>query len=72
MFTPRGFEQVASAADLLRVEKYMVIGILVHLLPMIRWGNVRSCGGYALEYENMRHDAESGGKKFVEVTKLRE
>lgn len=50
----------------------MVIGVLVHLLPMIRWGNVRGCRGYAFEYENMRHDAESGGKKFVEVTKLRE
>lgn len=72
MFTPCGFKQAASAADFLRVEKDMVIGVLVHLLPMIRWGNVGSCRGYAFEYENMRHDAESGGKKFVEVTKLRE
>lgn len=72
MFTPCGFEQAASAANLLWVEKDMVIGVLVHLLPMIRWGYVRSCRGYAFEYENMRHDAESGGKKFVEVTKSRE
>lgn len=72
MFTPCGFEQAASAADLLRVEKDMVIGVLVHLLPVIRWGNVRSCRGYTFEYENMRHDAESEGKKFMEVTKLRE
>lgn len=71
MFTPCGFEQAASAADLLGMEKDMVIGVLVHLLPMIRWGNVRCCRCYAFVYENMRHDAESGGRKFVEVTKLR-
>lgn len=63
---------MASAADLFWVEKDMVIGVLVHLLPMIRWDYVRSCGCYALEYENIRDDAESRGKKFVEVIKLRE
>lgn len=72
MLTPRRLEQAASAADLLWVEEDMVIGVLVHLLTMIRWGYVRSCRGYAFEYENMRHDAESEGKKFVEVTELRE
>lgn len=50
----------------------MVIGIQVHLLAMILRGDVRSCRCYAFEYENMRDDAEGGGKKFVEVTKLRE
>lgn len=72
MFTPCGFEKMASAAYLLWVEKDMVIGVLMHLLPMIRWGYVRSCRCYALEYENMRDDAESRGKKFMEVIKLRE
>ena len=72
MFTPRRLEQAASAADLLWVEEDMVIGVLAHLLTVIRWGYVRSCRGYAFEYENMGLDAESGGKKFLEVTKSRE
>lgn len=72
MFTPCGFEKMASAADLLWVEEDMVIGVLMHLLPMTGWGYVRSFRGYALENENMRDDAESGCKKFMEVTKLSE
>lgn len=50
MLTPCGFEKVASAADLPWAEEYMVIGILMHLLPVLRWGYVRSCRCYALEY----------------------
>lgn len=72
MFTPCGFEKMASAADLLWMEEDMVIGVLMHLLPMIRWGYVRSFRCYALENENIRDDAESGGEKFMEITKLRE
>lgn len=72
MLTPCGFEKMASAADSLWMEEDMVIGVLMHLLPMTRWGYVRSFRCYALENENIRDDAESEGKKFMEVTKLRE
>lgn len=41
VFTPRRLEEKTSAAEIARLENDIIIGILLHMLPMILGSNVR-------------------------------